>query len=85
MHIFLSGHQRAGKSTLIQKVLKEFMIKPSGFVSVSGPTTNGMAEIYMQDAPGEKITYLNDSNLIGRRYVEGMWQSFPENLRYPGG
>ncbi len=84
MHIFLSGPPHVGKSTILQKVLKQLEITPSGFVTKDGKGKGGgSVGIYIHPA-GPSPSEESDSNLIGLRRVGAPLKAYPQTFETTG-
>ena len=85
MHIFLSGYPGVGKSTLIRKSLKELNIIPSGFITFSCPVNQDrVSEVFIGFASEMKHQPDYAPALIGRRYMDGFWQAYPDTFNNLG-
>jgi hypothetical protein len=76
--VFLYGRRRAGKSTIINTVLGQLGLRPSGFRTISdSPDITGDWNLYITDADAAKDPALKSKVACCRR--DGSWQSF-ENV-----
>lgn len=82
MKILVCGDINSGKSTLIEKLLRDMGEKPRGYITVRMPAVDGVSKVYLYDIanPPERI---EDSAVI-ISIAEGKRERHPEILEELG-
>ena len=79
LHLFLTGKVQVGKSTIIQKVLKEYQGTIGGFRTVQGSRdVDGGSDIFMIDAARWNETTYDPKQLVARRIGMTKYEGYPE-------
>jgi nucleoside-triphosphatase len=75
-HIFLTGEIQVGKSTIINRAIKQLNIHAGGFKTVAGSfMDDGSSNVHILDY-NEPLENCNENNRVARRFLENGMRSF---------
>lgn len=78
MNIFLTGEIKVGKSTVIQRVLKELNLVPGGFRTIAGNFASDASSDIFIVKTDEANPVCSETNKVAHRLGKGIYQAFPD-------